>query len=194
MSSVGGYAAVCEAFSGFRYVNGYPDENGKLAGAPVRPNISLGDTLAGLNAALGTVMALFARQKLGGNAKTGQTVDVAIYESVMGMLEGMVPAYDRFGVIRGPSGSGVTGIVPTNAYPTKGDPPVWIIIGGNGDSIFARLCGAMGRDDLLQYKTNIDRVKNQKVIEDGITAWTSQLTADEALKALCERNAWGSHR
>lgn len=80
MSNVGGFAAVCEGFGGFRYVNGFPDADGKLAGAPVRPNLSIGDSLAGTNAALGTVLALLARGKMqsaGKGQRTGQTVDVA---------------------------------------------------------------------------------------------------------------------
>ncbi|KDN49218.1 CoA-transferase family III [Tilletiaria anomala UBC 951] len=187
MRSVGGYASVCEAFSGFRFINGFPDEHGRPAGAPVRPNISLGDSLAGLHAAFGTVMALLARGKAAPGSKTGQTVDVAIYESVMAMLEGIIPAYDRFGVVRGPSGSSVTGIVPTNVYVTK-DPSTYIIIGANGDSIYNRLMTKIGRQDLIgdEFRNNDDRVRNQETIENAITAWTSQISADDALQALAE--------
>lgn len=87
-----GYASVCEGMGGFRYVNGHPNQ------PPVRPNISLGDSLAGLHAALGVVMGLLARQRIGetGASKTGQVVDVAIYESVLGMMEGVIPEFDRF--------------------------------------------------------------------------------------------------
>ncbi len=193
MRGVGGYASVCEAFGGFRYINGHPDAEGKPAGAPVRPNISLGDTLAGLNAAFGTVMALLSRNKLRAQqhpdsaAVPGQTVDVAIYEAVMGMLEGIIPAYDQFGVVRGPSGSSVTGIVPTNAYVTR-DPAVYIIIGANGDQIYVRLMQLLGREDLIgpEYKTNPGRLRNQAQIEEAITAWTSQRSAEEALRLLRE--------
>ena len=188
MRSVGGYASVCEAYSGFRYINGYPDAEGKLQGAPVRPNISLGDSLAGLHAAFGTVMALLARGKgktIPGMPGTGQTVDVAISESVLSMMEGIIPAYDRLGIVRGPSGSGVTGIVPTNAYVTS-DPSVFIIIGGNGDAIYRRLMLAMGREDLMGegFVDNKGRVKNQDIIENAITQWTSQRSAEEAFRVL----------
>lgn len=60
-----GYASVCEAESGFRYINGFPDaQSGGLSGPPVRPNISLGDSIAGLHAAFGTVSELFLRSHL----------------------------------------------------------------------------------------------------------------------------------
>ena len=91
-----GYASVCEGMGGFRYVNGHPNQ------PPVRPNISLGDSLAGMHAALGVVLGLLARQRIGetGAKKTGQVVDVAIYESVLGMMEGVIPEFDRFSEAR----------------------------------------------------------------------------------------------
>ncbi|KAJ2956643.1 hypothetical protein NQZ79_g7542 [Umbelopsis isabellina] len=159
-----GYASVCEGMGGFRYVNGHPGQ------PPVRPNISLGDSLAGLHAALGVVMGLLARQRIGdsGAKKTGQVVDVAIYESVLGMMEGIIPEFDRFNEIRPPSGTTVTGIVPTNTYPCADGKHV--IIGGNGDSIYKRLMKAAGREDLAtsEYETNKERVIHQKVIDEAI--------------------------
>lgn len=97
-----GYASSCEAYGGFRYLNGYADR------APVRPNISLGDTVAGLHAAFGVVMALLHRQRGG----AGQVVDAAISESMFNMLEGCVPEFAAKGLVRGPSGSTVSGLLP----------------------------------------------------------------------------------
>lgn len=175
-----GYASVCEGMGGFRYVNGHPGQ------PPVRPNISLGDSLAGLHAALGVVMGLLARQRIGdtGASKTGQVVDVAIYESVLGMMEGVIPEFDRFNEIRPPSGTTVTGIVPTNTYPCADGKHV--IIGGNGDSIYKRLMKAAGREDLAtsEYETNKERVVHQKVIDEAIGNWTSTLTTDQVLEKL----------
>ncbi|KAH8552706.1 putative formyl-coenzyme A transferase [Umbelopsis sp. PMI_123] len=177
-----GYASVCEGMGGFRYVNGHPNQ------PPVRPNISLGDSLAGLHAALGVVMGLLARQRIGdtGASKTGQVVDVAIYESVLGMMEGVIPEFDRFSEIRPPSGTTVTGIVPTNTYPCADGKHV--IIGGNGDSIYKRLMKAAGREDLAtsEYETNKERVIHQKKIDDAIASWTSTLTTDQVLEKLEE--------
>ncbi|MCS5585020.1 MAG: CoA transferase, partial [Pseudomonadales bacterium] len=126
-SEKAGFASACEAISGFRYVNGYPDQ------APVRPNLSLGDTISGLHAVLGILMALRSRDR--GDA--GQVIDVALYESMFNLLEAVVPEYDGANVIREPSGTTVTGIVPTNTYRCADDK--YLVIGGNGDSIFARL-------------------------------------------------------
>lgn len=128
---------------GFRYVNGHPGQ------APVRPNLSLGDSLAGMHAALGVLLGLIARNKVP-KQETGQVVDVAIYESVLNMMESIVPEYDRAGMVRQPAGTTVTGVVPTNTYPCKnGD---YVIIGGNGDSIYKRLMVAIGREDLVSLE------------------------------------------
>ncbi|KAL9545225.1 hypothetical protein MBANPS3_007253 [Mucor bainieri] len=175
-----GYASVCEGMGGFRFINGHPGQ------PPVRPNMSLGDSLAGLHATLGVLLSLVAKNKLSQNQaeRTGQVVDVAIYESMLNMMESVVPEYDRFNQIRQPSGTTLTGIVPTNTYPCKDGKHV--IIGGNGDSIYVRLMNAIGRSDLTgeKYKVNSDRVKEQAAIDGAISAWTSERTTDEVLDVL----------
>ncbi|KAJ7119059.1 CoA-transferase family III domain-containing protein [Mycena epipterygia] len=183
-----GYASVCEAESGFRFVNGFPDdETGGLSGPPVRPNISLGDSVAGLHAAFGTVLALLQRQKKQANGEAGgTTVDVSILESMLNLMEGIIPEYDRKGKVRGPSGSSVTGIVPTNAYPCLPAPsapgtPVYIVIGANGDSIYARLMHLIGAPHLAgpAYAQNHQRVAHRVEIEAAIAAWTRVRSAEE---------------
>ena len=172
-----GYASVCEGIGGFRYLNGFPGE------APVRPNLSLGDTLAGLHAALGILLALVER----GKSSSGQLVDVAIYESVFNVLESVVPEYDGAGLVREPSGTTLTGIVPTNTYPCRDGRHV--IIGGNGDSIFRRLMRAAGRADLAddpRLAHNAGRVEHEKLIDDALAAWTRSLDSAEALARLEE--------
>ncbi|CAJ0833980.1 1462_t:CDS:2 [Entrophospora sp. SA101] len=178
-----GYASVCEAMAGFRHINGFPNQ------PPVRPNISLGDSVAGLTAALGSVMGLLARDKIKSNTVdtmmiTGQVIDVAIYESMFNMMEGILPEYDRFGEIRQPSGTTVTGIVPTNAYQCSDSK--YVIIGGNGDSIYKRLMEAAGRIDLTgeKYATNKQRVKHQQLIDDAINNWTKTLTSKQVIESL----------
>ncbi|KAG6839507.1 hypothetical protein C0991_001972 [Blastosporella zonata] len=185
-----GYASVCEAESGFRYINGFLDaETQGLAGPPVRPNISLGDSIAGLHAAFGTVLALLGRQRQTGQA--GTTVDVSIVESMLNLMEGIIPEYDRKGKMRGPSGSSVTGIVPTNAYPCLPDPsspsiPTYIVIGANGDSIYNRLMQVVKRPDLTgpSYEQNHHRVARQAEIERAISGWTRQHTVDEVIEVM----------
>jgi len=172
-----GFASVCEGFGGFRHVNGFPDR------PPVRPNISMGDTLAGLHAVLGILLSLTAR--LRGKAPAGQVVDVAIYESVFNLLESIVPEYDGAGVVREPSGSTITGIVPTNTYLCADGK--YIIIGGNGDSIYQRLMRAIGRPEMAEdekFATNAKRVENEKEIDEAILAWTKARSSAEALEAL----------
>ncbi|NKC15365.1 MAG: CoA transferase [Gammaproteobacteria bacterium] len=173
-----GFASVCEGIGGFRYVNGFPGE------APVRPNLSLGDSLAGLHAAFGVTLALLDRQRPNGH---GQLVDVAIYESMFNMLEGVIPEYDGAGIIREPSGSTLTGIAPTNTY-RCGDGR-FIVIGANGDSIFKRLMRAMDREDLAQdprFARNLGRVEHQAELDGAITAWTNRQTSNQVLAILAD--------
>ncbi len=175
-----GFASVCEGIGGFRYINGFPGE------APVRPNLSLGDTLAALNAVIGVLLALLARGQPHREG-LGQVVDVAIYEAVFNVLESVVPEFDGAGVVREPSGSTLTGIVPTNTYVCRDDK--YVIIGGNGDSIYKRLMRATGRDDLAddpRLTDNPGRVKHQTEIDDAITEWTRTLDAQDVLRALEE--------
>lgn len=170
-----GYASVCEGYGGLRYVNGVPGER------PVRPNLSLGDTLAGLHAAFGVLLALQARGKTG----QGQVVDVALFEAVYNLLEGVVPEYDGAGVVREPSGSTVTGIVPTNTYRCRDGK--FVIIGGNGDSIYKRLMHAAARPDLAEdprLATNPGRVTHEAEIDAALSAWTATLSLPEVLAAL----------
>ena len=171
-----GFASACEGFGGFRYVNGYPGE------APVRPNLSIGDTLAAMNAVIGTLIALQGKSMNNGR---GQVVDVSIYESVFGMLEGVVPEFDGAGVIRGPSGTTVTGIVPTNTYLCSDGK--YVVIGGNGNSIFKRLCTSMCREDLGEdprLAGNAGRVEHQVEIDGAIAAWARTMTSKELLSTL----------
>lgn len=179
-----GFASVCEGVGGFRYVNGFPGE------APVRPNLSIGDTLAGLHTALGVLLAWIQRSR--DPQGRGQVVDTAIYEAVFNLLEGVVPEFSGAGVIREPSGSTLTGIVPTNTYRCKDGK--FVIIGGNGDSIFKRLMHRMGRPDLAEdprMADNAGRVEHEKELDDAILAWTGALTAAEVLAALDEAGVPG---
>ncbi|MEE9511013.1 MAG: CoA transferase, partial [Gammaproteobacteria bacterium] len=174
-----GFASVCEGVGGFRYINGFPDR------PPVRPNLSMGDTLAAMHAALGILMACIS--KLQDPEHRGQVIDVAIYEAVFNMLESVVPEYDRLGEIRQPSGSTLTGIVPTNTYLCGDDKHV--IIGGNGDTIFQRLMRAMGRPEMAddpRFADNAGRVEHEAELDAAIIEWTGSLTSDQVLEQLEE--------
>ena len=172
-----GYASVCEGVGGMRYVNGLPGER------PMRPNLSLGDSLTGLHTAFGVGMALLHRQRGG----PGQIIDATITESVFNMMEAVVSEYDRCGVVREPSGSTITGVVPTNTYLCKDGKHV--IIGGNGDSIYKRLMNAAGRPEMGEdprLATNDGRVQHQDEVDAALAQWTATLTMDEVLAALDE--------
>ena len=172
-----GYASVCEAFGGLRHVTGVPGD------LPLRSNLSLGDSLAGLHAALGVLLALRARDR--DPERHGQVVDVSIFESVFHILESTVAEYARLGSVRGPSGATVTGIVPSNAYPCSDGRA--LVVGANNSANFRRLMAAIGRDDLAadpELAQNPGRVARQAEIDGAIAAWTAERTADEALATL----------
>lgn len=170
-----GYASVCEAFGGLRHLTGQPHQ------VPVRTNLSLGDSLAGLHAVIGILLALEARRRDG----RGQVVDAAIFESVFNVLESVVPEFDRAGVVRGPSGPTVSGIVPSNAYPTADRE--WVVIGANNSANFRRLMQAIGRDDLAadpELGENPGRLKRQAEIDAAIARWTGSLPAEAVVERL----------
>ena len=171
-----GFALVAEAFGGLRYVTGEPGR------PPVRPNLSLGDSVAGLHAALGIVMALYGRDAKGGS---GQEIDVALYECVLNLMEGTISEYDAAGVVRERVGMRLTGIVPSGTYPCADG--AYIVIGGNSDSIFRRFMAAIGREDLAKdgrLAKNEGRSKHVDEIDDAISAWTRRLPAREAIERL----------
>jgi crotonobetainyl-CoA:carnitine CoA-transferase CaiB-like acyl-CoA transferase len=172
-----GFASVCEGVGGLRYVNGFPGE------APVRPNLSLGDTLAGIHCVLGILLAVIHRSQ--DPQRRGQVIDAALYESVFNLMEGVVPEYSGAGVVREPSGSTLTGIVPTNTYRCRDGR--FVIIGGNGDSIYKRLMHAMGRPDLAddpRMANNAGRVQHEKELDAAIGAWTASVDSTDVLAVL----------
>lgn len=172
-----GFGSVAEAIGGLRYLTGYPDL------PPVRVGIALGDLIAGLYAVIGTLMSLRARENH--PLKTGQLVDVALYESVFSLLEGILPEYDLTGVVRERTGSTLPGIAPSNTYMCKDGKH--IVIGGNGDKIFQRLMSAIGREDLATnplYSTNQGRADNVEFIDNAIEDWTKQFPLKEVQKIL----------
>ena len=174
-----GYASVTEGFGGFRYINGEPGQ------APVRPNISMGDTLAAIHAALGIALALIQRAKPGSGE--GQVIDVALYESVFNLMEGLVPEFDGAGAIREPSGTTVTGIVPTNTY--RCDDDKYVVIGGNGDSIFKRLMQAAGRSDMAEnpeMADNAGRVLHEAEIDEALSGWCTAHSSVHIINTLEE--------
>jgi succinyl-CoA---D-citramalate CoA-transferase len=173
-----GFGAIGESMGGLRYVTGFPDR------PPVRPNLSIGDSLAALHGVIGVLMALHHRTANGGK---GQVVDVALYEAVFNMLESTLPEFDLFGIVRERTGSNLTGIVPSNTYLTSDGQHV--VIGANADSIFKRLMNAIGRKDLADDPSladNAGRSQRREELDQVIGEWAGQNAVDHVLKVLAE--------
>ena len=172
-----GYASVAEALAGMRYVTGFPGQ------PPVRMALSLGDSLAGMFAAQGILSALVARQRTG----TGQVVDTALTDSCLALTESMLPDYDRGGVIRQPSGTRLEGIAPSNSYETSDGS--FVIIAANQDTLFRRLCAAMGRPELAddeRFATHGARGRHQDELDALIGAWAKEHDSAELQRLLDE--------
>src|SRR4051812_27221119 len=170
-----GFGVVAEAMGGLRHLTGEPGR------VPVRVGVSIGDTLASLHGVVGILLALNERHRSG----RGQVVDVALYEAVFNCMESLLPEYSAFGAVRSPSGSAMPGIAPTNAYACRDG--CYALVAGNGDSIFKRLMGLIGREDLAAdpaLADNSGRVRRVDEIDAAIAAWTAQRTVAEVLQAL----------
>ena len=172
-----GFGVIGEAMGGLRYLTGQPGE------PSVRVGVSIGDSLSALYAVIGTLLALQERNRSG----LGQEIDVALYESVFAMMESLLPEFDASGQVREPSGSALPGITPSNAYRCQGGD--YVLIAGNGDSIFKRLMGVIGRDDLANDPAlahNDGRSQQAEVIDTAIQSWTEERPRDAILQALDE--------
>lgn len=171
-ASRAGFASVAEAMSGLRHINGYPDQ------PPPRMGISLGDSIAALFAVQGALAALHERDSSG--TGLGQVVDVSLVESCFALLESAVPEYDRLGVIRQPTGSGLPGIAPSNIFRSLDG--IWMVIAANQDTVFRRLCLAMDAPELADDPRFVDHVKrgeNQSEIEGIVATWAALRPANE---------------
>ena len=168
-----GFGGIGEAMGGWRAIVGDPDRPASRMG------VSIGDSLAATYGCLGALAALRHRDKTG----EGQVVDSSLYESVLQVMESLVPEYVASGYVRERSGSVLPGIAPSNVYPTSDGE---YLIGANQDTVFGRLCTAMGRPDLAsdpRYIDHVSRGRNQLELDDVIAAWTRTLTIDQ-LEAL----------
>ena len=170
-----GFGVVAEAMGGLRHLTAEPGR------VPVRVGVSLGDTLAALHGVIGILVAMQHRHTSG----RGQVIDVALYEAVFNCMESLLPEYSAFGAVREPAGSALPGIAPSNAY--RCSDGGYALIAGNGDSIFKRLMGVIGRDDLARdpnLADNAGRVARVAELDEAIGAWTAQRTVDDVLAAL----------
>jgi crotonobetainyl-CoA:carnitine CoA-transferase CaiB-like acyl-CoA transferase len=171
-----GFGGIGEAMGGWRYIVGEPDR------PPSRMGVSIGDTLTATYGCMGVLAALHVREKTG----QGQVIDAALYESVLQVMEGLVPEYDRMGLIRERSGSILKGIAPSNVYSCKDGE---FMIGANKDSLWKRLATVMGQPELgddPRFATHLARGANQTEIDTLINDWTLTKTVDEVDAAMIE--------
>ncbi|MEX8194916.1 CaiB/BaiF CoA transferase family protein [Comamonas guangdongensis] len=158
-----GFGVIGEAMGGLRHLTAEPGR------VPVRVGVSIGDTLAALHGVIGVMMALYHRKVNGG---PGQVIDVALHEAVFNVMESLLPEYSAFGAVREAAGSALPGIAPSNAYPCQDG---WVLVAGNGDSIFKRLMTAIDRQDLADAPDlahNAGRVARVAEIDAAIGDWT----------------------
>ncbi|MBU3628717.1 CaiB/BaiF CoA-transferase family protein [Polynucleobacter sp. AP-Reno-20A-A9] len=170
-----GFGVVAEAMGGLRHLTAEPGR------VPVRVGISIGDTLASLHGVIGILLALQERH----NSGKGQIIDIALYEAVFNCMESLLPEYSAFGEIRQAAGSALPGIAPTNAYQCADGG--YVLVAGNGDSIFKRLMTVIGRDDLgsdPQLENNDGRVKRVAELDQAIGEWTITVSTSKALEVL----------
>ncbi|MBU3624300.1 CaiB/BaiF CoA-transferase family protein [Polynucleobacter sp. AP-Latsch-80-C2] len=170
-----GFGVVAEAMGGLRHLTAEPGR------VPVRVGISIGDTLASLHGVIGILLALQERHSSG----KGQVIDIALYEAVFNCMESLLPEYSAFGEVRQAAGSALPGIAPTNAYLCSDGG--YVLVAGNGDSIFKRLMTMIGRDDLgndPQLENNEGRVQRVTELDQAIGAWARTVTTDKALELL----------
>ena len=172
-----GYAALAEAMGGLRYINGYPDQ------PPPRSGLSLGDSLAGMFAVHGILAALHERTTSG----LGQVIDTALTESCLAMMESSLAEYDRWDIVREPSGTRLPGVSPSNLFSSRDGQ--WLIIAANQDQLFRRLCEAMGQPELAddkRFRTHDGRADNQDELETIVAEWVAVHDGDEVDRILNE--------
>ena len=170
-----GFGVIGEAMGGLRHLTAEPGR------VPVRVGVSIGDTLAALHGVIGVMMALYHRKVNGG---PGQVIDVALHEAVFNIMESLLPEYSAFGAVREAAGSALPGIAPSNAYPCQDG---WVLVAGNGDSIFKRLMAAIGRQDLADatdLADNAGRVARVAEIDAAIAAWTQVRDVQTVMEEL----------
>jgi formyl-CoA transferase len=174
-----GFGAIGEAMGGLRHLTGEPGR------VPVRVGVSIGDTLAALHGTIGVMMALYHRKVNGGE---GQVIDMALHEAVFNVMESLIPEYSAFGAVREAAGSALPGIAPSNAYPCADG---YVLIAGNGDSIFKRLMDCIGRPDLAQAPdlgSNAGRALRVDELDAAIGHWTQTRSVSEVLSAMVLAN------
>ena len=176
------FGVIGEAIGGLRHLTDHPPGTSKLP--PVRVGISIGDSVAGLYAAFGIMASIWQRDRQGGDGR-GLSLDVALTDSILSLMEGLLPEYGSMGKVRQPTGSRIVTAAPSNAYPTSDGK--WILIAANSDPLFARLAKLIGHPKMAldpRFSGNLARVENVTELDVIIAAWTQTLSAEEIDRQL----------
>jgi formyl-CoA transferase len=177
------FGVIGEAVGGLRHLTNHAPGNTDLP--PVRVGVSIGDSVAGIYAAFGVMAALWRRDAAGRGDRRGRSLDVALSESVLSLLEGALPEYGALGIVRQPAGGAIATAAPSNAYRSRDG--VWVLIAANSEPLFRRLAALMGRPELTEdprYRGNQARVANSGALDAEITAWTTRHDAAELERML----------
>jgi len=180
-----GFGVIGEAKGGLRHLCAYPSAITDLP--PVRTGIAIGDSISGFYGAIGALAAVIEQRASG--SRELKLIDVALGESVMSLLEGQLPEYGKYGVVRQPTGSWVSSAAPSNAYKSKDG--AWVLVAGNSDPLFKALAGIMGKAELAldpRFADNQARCENVTELDRLIGEWVAGQSADEALEKLDEVN------
>lgn len=168
-----GFGTLAEAYAGYAYISGYPDQ------PPLLPGFALGDASTGMMAAFLTMVALQEKQKTG----RGQIVDLAIYEALLTLLGPHVVNYDQLGQIQERNGSRLPFTAPRNTYQTSDEK--WVAIAGSSQAAFERICQLVHREDLIQdarFVNNRARLDNDKALDQELQAGVGSMTLDEIME------------
>lgn len=171
-----GFARIAHAFGGLTHLTGVP------GGPPLTPgSTSLADYISGLYGAVGALLALRARERDGAG---GQTIDVALYESIFRVLDEMAPLYAATGFVRPRLGAMTSNVCPHGHFEC-GDGG-WVAIACTSDKMWRRMAALLGREALGEderYATSAARVENREEVEAMVTAFTLSLPRDRAVEA-----------
>jgi formyl-CoA transferase len=200
-----GFGTPAAAIGGLTYITGFPDR------PPLSVPIALADYLAGLFGALGAVMALLERERNRPPTSTqdhpsegsfstgsgesamrdrpsqgeGQWVDVSLYESVFRLLEAVVPAYGKNGVVRERMGNRTGQSSPIGSYPTADGR--YMVLSVSTERVWKRMIAAMGHPEWGEdprFRTNPDRTKNAPELDKLVSGWFEDHTAEESQRIL----------
>lgn len=175
-----GFGTIAESISTFTHINGFRNSR------PLSPPIPLADLTAAMFAVQGTMFAIYARDVRG---RSGQVVDVSLFEPLFRLMIGDVEAYDAEGIVPTRTGNRDVRSAPRNLYETEDG---YVALSASSQNIFENVMAAIGCDDLIddsRFKTNADRVENAEELDAIIGEWTRHRTTERAISKMEQAGA-----